>query len=298
MLICSDGSEQAENAVRFTANLAAACKAEVSLVGIAESVNETDPLLTSLKRSQKLLLDRGVTTEVITKTGQPIDEILKRTQETHYDLVIIGAVRKSPHGRFRMSSKSYKIIKIIRPPVLVVIGESTSLKRILVCSGGKQYIERAIKIITPIAKGMQATVTLVHVMPEPPIIYRKIRAHEADVSAVLNSNSELGRNLRRQKEAFENAGVPVEVLLPYGFVIEEILNELNRGNYDLVVSGSMISGGPMQTYMMGDITREILNRAGGPVLVVRSREGVRGFLREVKHAFLKLREEFPTKVGN
>lgn len=297
ILICSDGSPQAENAVRFAATIAASCKAEVSLVGIAEAVNDTDPLFESLKRSQKTFLDKGVATEVITKTGNPIEEILKRTEETHYDLVVIGAVRKSHAGQFRMSSKSYKIIKVIRPPVLVVIGEPIELKRILVCSGGKQYIERAIKVVSSIAKGAQAAVSLIHVMPEAPVIYSKIRRHKDEVTELLASNSELGRNLRRQKEAFEKAGIPVEILLPGGFVLDEIMNEIHRGNYDLVVSGSMISGGPMQTYMMGDITREILNRADRPVLVVRSREGVRSFLREMKHALAKLREEFPVKTG-
>ncbi len=35
MLFCSDGSNQAENAVRFGALIAAACQAETSILGIA-----------------------------------------------------------------------------------------------------------------------------------------------------------------------------------------------------------------------------------------------------------------------
>src|SRR5437899_12601846 len=124
MLICSDGSEQAERAIRLGAAIAAGCQAEVTLLGIIESPGQSKALLDSLKRGQTLLEDKKVRAELITKSGKPIEEIVRRTEEANYDLVVIGAVRKELRGAFWMSSKSYKIIKEIKPPVLSVAGKS------------------------------------------------------------------------------------------------------------------------------------------------------------------------------
>src|SRR5207302_5798883 len=112
-------------------------------LGIMESTGESKTILDSLKRGQALLEDRKIHAELITKTGKPLEEIIKRTRETTFDLVVIGAVRKEARGAFWVSSKSYKIIKEISPPVLSVAGNKTTLKRLLICSGGKDYIARA-----------------------------------------------------------------------------------------------------------------------------------------------------------
>src|SRR6266850_7373549 len=136
LLICTDGSAQAENAVRFGGMIAEKSQAEVTILAITEKPGEEDAIFDSLRRAQQTLKERGVNAEVITKAGEPIDEIVKRTEETNYDMAVIGAVRKGTRGPFLMSVKAYKIIKTIAPPVLVVIGNRAALKRILVCSGG------------------------------------------------------------------------------------------------------------------------------------------------------------------
>src|SRR2546426_5844396 len=104
MLICSDGSQQAERALRLGAAIAAGCHAEVTLLGIMESPGKADSILDSVKRGQSLLEDKKIHAELITKTGDPIQEIVRRTEEAKYDLVVIGAVRKEAQGPFWMSS--------------------------------------------------------------------------------------------------------------------------------------------------------------------------------------------------
>ena len=93
LLICTDGSVQAEKAVRFAGALAEQLQSETTLLGITEKPGEEDAIFDSLRRAQQILKERGVNAEVITKSGEPIDEIVKRTEETHYDLAVIGAVR-------------------------------------------------------------------------------------------------------------------------------------------------------------------------------------------------------------
>ena len=268
ILICNDGSEQAERAMRLGAMIAAACQAEVTLLGIQESPGASQALLDSLKRGQSLLEDKKIHAELITKSSTPIEEIVKRTRETRYDLVVIGAARKETRGAFWMSSKSYKLIKEVSSPVLSVAGDTTSISRILICSGGKRYIDDAVLLTGKIAAGLNASVTLLHVTSEPPGILAHLPRMEQDAEFLLRSQSELAQNLRREKETLESMGVRTEAKLRHGGVLDQVLREIREGNYDLVVTGSALSRS-FRTYILGDITREILNRATCAVLVAR-----------------------------
>jgi nucleotide-binding universal stress UspA family protein len=268
ILICNDGSEQAERAMRLGATIAAACQAEVTLLGIQESPGASQALLDSLKRGQSLLEDKKIHAELITKSGNPIEEIVKRARETVYDLVVIGAARKETRGAFWMSSKTYKLIKEVRSPVLSVAGETTSISRILICSGGKRYIDDAVLLTRTIAVGLNATVTLLHVTSEPPGILAHLPRVEQDAEFLLRSQSELAKNLRREKETLESMGVRTEIKLRHGGVLDQVLREIREGNYELVVAGSALSRG-FRTYVLGDVTREIINRATCAVLVAR-----------------------------
>lgn len=269
MLLCSDGSEQAERAVRLGAAIAGGAQAQVTLLGIVENPADSKPLLAALQRSQHYLQERKIAYELVSTSGQPIAEIMKRTEENHYDLVVIGAPRKQAGGRFWVASKAYKIIKEIKPPVLSVSGKNTTLKRILICSGGKGYIEPAVRLTAEIAKAVGAEVTLLHVLPELPAIYSGLPRLVESSAAILNSGSELGRNLRQEKEMLESFNIITDVVVRQGAVLEEILREIHVGKYDMVVTGSALSRS-LRTYVLGDITREIVNRIGCAVLVVRS----------------------------
>ena len=274
ILICTDGSEQADRAVGVGAAIAPGCKAEVTVLGIVESPRESEKVTDSLNRALAILQDQNVKTELITRTGKAIEEIVRRTKEVNYDLVVIGALRKQRQGAFSMSAKAYKVIKEVAPPVMIVTGNVTSLKRILICSGGKPYIENAIQLTGEIARGLGAEASILHVLPEPPAIYSHLpRIHE-DAESLLQSHSELGENLRHARELLQQMNVPAKVQVRFGSVIEQILAEVREQHYELVVTGSALHP-TLSTYVLGDITREIVNHANCAVLVVRSNTRLR-----------------------
>jgi nucleotide-binding universal stress UspA family protein len=292
ILICSDGSSQAESTIRFGGLIAAACHAETTLLGITEKPSEEDAIFDSLKRGLQLLKEGGIAAELVIKAGDPIEEIVKRTREISFDLVVIGAVRKGTRGPFLMSAKAYKIIKAVDPPVLVVTGNREGLKNMLICSGGEKYIDKAVEFSGNIARAAGARVTLFHVMNEPPPVFSDLTKMEEDVNLLLHSSSMLGQNLRRERELLERMGVESDVRLRHGLVISEVLKEIRRVEYDLVVTGSSPSGGTLRTYIMGNMTREIVNRADCPVLVVRSVEEPMGIGRSLKGFLSDLTKPF------
>jgi nucleotide-binding universal stress UspA family protein len=270
ILFCSDGSSQAENAVRFGVLIAAACQAETSILGIIEKAGQEDAVLLALRRAQDILKEYHLNAELITKAGRPVTEIVKRTQEASYDLIVIGATRKGTRGPRCMSARAYKIIESVEPPVLVVTGERPALRRILLCTGGTQQANVTVEFAGEIARRVNATVTLLHVLAETPAVYANLMPSEEDVAQLLQSGSKLGRSLRRQKELLDKLAVPCQIELRHGLVLDELLAELQRTEYDMVVSGSSPARDRLRTYVMGNVTREIVNRAELPVLVVRS----------------------------
>ena len=270
ILICSDGSEPADTAIQLGGSLAEPLKAQVALLGIAETAGDEQSLRETLEKQAASLQGRGMSLEIIVQSGEPVHQILDQTSKSKYDLVVIGARWTGPVGDYWRSKKTYEVIKSVQPPVLVAIGESKQLKRFLVCTGGKEFIEQAVQFTGKLAAAVRASVTLLHVMAEPPALYADLVRLEEDVGQLLDSKSELGTNLRRQKRELERLGVPAEVHLRHGIVIEQVFAEVNEGNYDLIVTGTSQARGLLRHYIMGDLTRSILNRANVPVLVARA----------------------------
>lgn len=270
ILICSDGTDPDDRPAHLGGLVAAPCGAEVTLLGIAEQPVDEAPLREALKSEAQGLAKLGVHPEIVVRGGEPIRQMLEQTAAAAYDLVVIGTRRKTTSGRHWRSEKTYEVIKAIPAPVLVATGKIETLKRIIVCTGGKQFIEAAVQLTGTMAVGCGASVTLLHVMAEPPAIYADLVRLEEDVDRLLSSGSELGQNLLAQKKSLEKLGVTAEVRVRHGLVLDQVFAEVSERGHDLIVTGSSRARGALQHYIMGDVTREILNRANVPVLVARA----------------------------
>jgi len=278
ILICSDGTDPADKPIQLGGLVAGPCQAETTLLGIAEVAGDEGPLRVALESEAEKLRGFGVTPEVVLRTGEPIREILHQTTTTQYDLTVIGAERKGRTGLYWRAEKSNEVIKAIPSPVLLATGASETLKSFVVCTGGKTFIDAAVKLTGKVAAAVGASVTLLHVMAEPPAIYADLVRLEEDVDQLLQSGSELGRNLRAQRENLQRLGVATTVRVRHGLVLEQVFAEVRENKHDLIVAGSSQTRGPLGHYIMGDLTRSIVNRADIPVLVARAgkSDGVTG----------------------
>ena len=270
ILICSDGTPASDGAAHLGGMLARVTKAPVTLLGIVENPADDQPLRQALDRETGILRQTGVELRSVIQTGEPTAQILGETSARKYDLIVIGSRRKNDSGHFWQSQRTYEIIKAVEPPVLVAIGAHERLSRILLCSGGKRFIDDGVRLTAILAAALRAEVTLFHIMAEPPAIYAHLIELEEDVDALLASHSELGRNLAAEKKALEKLGVAVKIRIRHGFIIDQLLEEMREGNYDLIVSGSTRARGPLRHYIMGDVTHRILDSAECSVLIARS----------------------------
>jgi nucleotide-binding universal stress UspA family protein len=270
ILICSDGTQSAEPAIHLGGSLAGPLKAGTTLLGIAEAAQDEQPLRDAIHTQAQSLRERGISAEIVVHSGEPVHQIVDETSKSNYDLVVIGARWTGAVGEYWRSAKTYEVIKTVQPPVLVAMGEPIQLKRFVICTGGKEFIEQAVQFTGRLAAAVGASVTLLHVMAEPPAMYADLVRMEENVDQLLQSKSELGTNLRRQRRELERLGVSAEVHLRHGIVIDEVFAEVREGNYDLIVTGTSQARGLLRHYIMGDLTRSILNRANIPVLVARA----------------------------
>ena len=286
ILICSDGMPASVTATRLGGIISRSCGAETVLLGIVEQPRDETPLRQALEAEAHQLRHESIEPKIVIRAGEPIHEIFNETSGNDYDMVVIGAQPKGSSGLYWRSEKTYEVIKAIVPPVLVAIGECETLTRFLVCSGGGAYIDEALKLTGKIAVAVGASVTLLHVMAEPPAMYADLVQLEEDLERLLESKSELGTNLRRQKDLLEKLGAKAEVRIRHGIVIDQVFQEIRTGDYDLVITGSTRARGVLRHYIMGDLTRQILNRANCAVLVARAGAiQPRSFWKRLKDAF-------------
>ena len=270
ILLCSEGTERSENAIQLCLRIASATKSDVTIFGITELESDEIPLLEALRRSQHAFRAEAVSVEILSKHGDPISEIAKRAVEGDYDLIVIGGEAKRGGEISVLSQKAYEIIELLVRPVLVVPMPRSDIRRILICSGGATYIEAAIKLVIGLARDLNASVTLLTVLPEAPVVISDRIKLEMDVENLLASHSVLGHNLRSEKSMIEAAGVATEVRIRSGLVDVEIAAEIESGDYDLVVLGSKPSRDVFSDYLLGNMTRRLVNWVSRPVLVVAS----------------------------
>jgi nucleotide-binding universal stress UspA family protein len=266
----------ADQAAQLGGLLAWKARAETTLFGIAERPEHEPDLRQALESTAEQMRANGISPQIVVSAGDPVRRILQETNANKYDLVVIGAERKARKGPYWRSRKTYEVIRVIVPPVLVAMGASNELQKFLVCTGGKGFIAPAVRLAGTLGAAVGATVTLLHVMAEPPAMYPGFIAMEEDLESLLESKSELGINLSRQKADLESLGVKVEVRLRHGFVLEEVFREVARGGHDLVVAGTASPRRFVRHYIMGDLTRIILNRAECSVLIARPELGTGG----------------------
>ena len=285
VLICSDGTDPADSPTRLGGVLAAASHAQVTLLGVAEEAKDEPPLRDAITAEADSLRGHGLSPDVIIRSGDPIEQMFEQTSAFTYDLVVVGAPRKRTSGLHWRAERTYEVVKAIPAPVLVATGVREELKSIVVCTGGKKYIEPAVALTGKFAAALGASVTLLHVMAEPPAIYADLVRMEEDVDTLLASGSELGQNLGGQKSKLEQLGVATTIRVRHGIVVDQIFAEVQAARHDMIVTGSSRARGPLRHYIMGDVTREILNRATVPVLVARSDASAStGFFASLKRA--------------
>ena len=76
ILICSDGTDPADNPTRLGGLIAGPCHSQTTLLGIAEDSADEEALRRALASEADMLRQQGVSPEIVVRSGDPIRQIL------------------------------------------------------------------------------------------------------------------------------------------------------------------------------------------------------------------------------
>jgi nucleotide-binding universal stress UspA family protein len=214
------------------------------------------------------------------RIGHPAAEIVREAEESDHGLVIVGD--SQDHNlvtRFLQGSTAVRVVEHAPCPVIVAKGRANPIRRILLCDSGAEspsvglragpsVLGRFTAQLARLLKGLEE-VTILHVMSQmsagPGVEGKPLRAN---VEELIENTTPEGMLLEHDIETLERLGVHVRAEVRHGLVVDEILSEAQRGDYDLVVIGAYRGEG-WQRILLDDLAHKIIVQLDRPVLVVR-----------------------------
>ena len=180
LMVCTDGSDEGQNAVAITLELAQACHSQVFAVQVLQVVPEFQAVAPDLRATLekgvqenmaviKAAADKlGVSLKTVMPQGQlPHAAIVAAAEKIGPDLIIMGRCGKTALARILMGNVTARVIGHSPVNVLVVPrGGAIGFQRILVASDGSPYSDAAWKLALSMAKQAKSQLIAVAVAPE------------------------------------------------------------------------------------------------------------------------------------
>ncbi|MGC9041946.1 MAG: universal stress protein [Roseiflexus sp.] len=200
--------------------------------------------------------------------GSPQEAILMVADESVYDLVIFGRFQR-PLERLLPLRRSDALTRQLRTAVLRVSGPMRPIRCILLASGGDQHTFATARYVALLATPLQASVTLLHVVSQQPVVFEPLAPLASDEAAFLSGDTPEAATLRQAAAWLRERGVTVATRVRFGLVLDEILAELHEGDYDILALGTHHAAGPLDRVLLEDLTGDLLDRCPRTVLVAR-----------------------------
>ena len=271
VLVYTDGSEYATQAIRFFRASLQPANQETHLVSIAESEGDLPRVETALQDGQRLLAEAGIQAESHKRQGRVPDELLHEVDQGHHDLLVLGIPQPPPHSLPGVPEPVNTLIGAVACSYLVVRGERKTPSKILACTGGYRYGEEVIRMAAKIAQSAGAYVTILHVGEAPPIMYTGLQEMEEPLTDLLKTHTREAYYLKRGARILVERGVEGEIKFVRGIVAQEIFRVAREGDYDLIAVGESRAQSTLRRVLLGNMTRTVLEHARRPVLVVHPR---------------------------
>ena len=126
-------------------------KAGTTLLGIAEQSRTN--ICATLQTQARSLHGHGISPEIVVHSGEPVHQIIDQTSKSNYDLVN-GAM--DWRGGILALKENHEVIKTVQPQCWWRSAKK-QLKRFLVCTGGKEFIEQAARFTGKLAAAVNAS---------------------------------------------------------------------------------------------------------------------------------------------
>jgi len=274
ILVTTNGFEQTWPGIVYAAWLGKTLGVPVTLIGILEEKQrpnideEVHPLENIFSRAVALFKEQELSWHLEIEEGHAEDIIPKKAREKDY-LTILTPLGRPPLRRLLLRRSFHQLMADIEGPILYVPSACIPPTHLLVCLGGLGYGITAESLGLEIATKVKSPVTLLHVVPPINRDYPETRKVRENWDHLEDTDSLLGHTLQEGLIKARKAGLKADLKIRQGNVIEEILAELKEGDYDLVCMGSLYSAHGLRQMYAPNVTAEVAETIGCPVLTVR-----------------------------
>lgn len=287
VLIATNGSSNSDAALRLGSQIGRPGDEPLTILTVIKRGAErpTVPVDAILARACEIVQpgSPGVRTRV--RFGHPAVEIVCEAEEGGCDLVIVGEqASRNLVMRTLVGSTTVRVVEHAPCPVVVAKGKIGPIRRILLCDSGSEsptirlpsalsgkgpsVLSRFTALPLELLDGVEEIVVL-HVMSQmsagPGVKGIQLRS---SIDELIEAGAPEGEMLQRDIYALERLGIRAQAKVRHGLVVEEILDEAQRGDYDLVVIGAFRGEG-WQRILLDDLAHRIVVELDRPVLVVR-----------------------------
>lgn len=267
ILITTDGTPEADLAVRLGGEIQKQVKGTVMLLTIIEQPDERPQAEAILLRAQTLLPHGMAQTKI--RLGDVAEEIVTEARLGRYQLTVMG--EKPPHGLMGrlLAPTPERVIAHISSPVLLARGAVRPLQRILVCESGREpsLLNRLTTQLSPLLLAVNE-LTALHVMSQiaaaPGVRGWELRANADEL---MEKHTIEGNLLEADLARLVKLNLNLQAKVRHGMVVREILDEMQTGDYDMVVIGAH-QGKGWERFLLDDLAHELIRHADRPLLVI------------------------------
>jgi nucleotide-binding universal stress UspA family protein len=283
ILVATDGSAHASNAIEWLLQFPVPADAAVDVVTVAPRPTFNDAIARAeleaqtrqlLEEARSRLAKRWSSVSADVLYGDPRETICRAAYHRHADLVVLGSRGLGAISAFLVGSVSLGVARQAPCAVLVCKGTPRPIQTATIAIDGSPDASAAFRFFSALPLSSTLTAHLLAVVqplgryPSPapdlisPQLISALRQYEdglredlqiplAEAAHALHAR--VGRVVKRTP-----AGLPADVIVR------------DAADADLVVVGAR-GLGPLQRVLLGSVSENVLGHAGCPVLVVRNR---------------------------
>jgi nucleotide-binding universal stress UspA family protein len=282
IVVATDGSTTATEAVRFGATVAKALGGSLTLVHVVPTevgrltpfVRETCPPRERqagealLRSAQADAAKWGSQAAVRLALGQPVEAILRAVRDARADMLVVGTRGRRGVARLFLGSVAEALAKAAPCPVAVVreFGRaSVGMGPLVAPTDFSEGAADAARAAARLARRLGVRLVLLHVLPEV------VAQRGDDPKAVRRADLKLHREAEnRLHSLIETLGLDssqAETRLVTGVDVAGILHVAQKIHAGCIVMGTRgLTGLPR--VLLGSVTDQVLRQAPCPVLVV------------------------------
>jgi nucleotide-binding universal stress UspA family protein len=289
-----DGSELAESALDYVTGLAAASRAQVTLLHVCTPEQAElgpsrfwDYLLEHAAQVLRSRLEDGAsegsTVDSTVLFGHPAEEILTYAEKNKVSLIAMTTHGRSGVRRWALGSVAARVARHSAVPVLLVrsdvpqesIGRKWPGKRILGLLDGSERAEQVLPYVTDHSKIGGAEVVLLRVL-EPlssPAFYGPdMPGNWEDLAEQMMAHlqEECVRYFAGLKRRLRDAGVQVRLETLEGNIWDEIISYIEKDGFDLVALTTH-GRSSIARWAVGSVAETLIRKCPVPLLLVRAR---------------------------